>query len=353
MRVQKPIGGEPWFDVGLFDRSRDNFRDAACTFLDGGQSALNFIVQSLDFKDGESILLPAYLCPSIVRNIRRNGVRFRFYAIRPDLSIDTEDLERQILRCRAKAVLFIDYFGFRPDARTAGFLLGLQSGGISLVEDAVQMLWFNPEGFLGDYVFNSYRKFLPVDGSIVLGPEPRSFEAAQDAYYEYMNLARMKLTAYVKYGIGSIEEFTELFSKAEESYGKSTEIHGMSDISRYLLDRTDAVYIGNARRRNFEYLSDALAGSVNIRPLIPKSRLAETVPLGLPVVIDNRDIVRRKLREAAIYCPVHWPILGEDWVQGYPDSVRLAEHILMLPIDQRYGEDDMDRLLGELEKRTG
>ena len=348
MQVIKPIGGEQWFDINLFNNDLNNFENTSGTFLSGGQCSLNFIVKQLGQKSDEVLLLPAYLCPSIVRNLERNKVNFDFYKINLDLSIDLEDLHKKTESANAKAVFFINYFGFYHDRRTLDYLEALKNHGITLIEDAVQMLWFSKKKFTGDFVFNSFRKFLPVDGSIVLAKTASSFEAVQDLYYEYMNTARMEITSYVKYGIGAMDGFMELFSKAEEVYGKDTSVNGMTEISRYLLNKVDGEYIGKVRRSNYEYLYDRLCGCGYIKPLFGKNLLEENIPIGFPVLIENRDSIRSELRSKSIYCPAHWPILGEKWVNGYKDSIMLAKNILTLPIDQRYGEEDLDRLLREI-----
>jgi dTDP-4-amino-4,6-dideoxygalactose transaminase len=350
MKVTKPIGGEQWFDINLFKNEINNFENADYTFSSGGQSSINFIVRQLKLKDDEVMLLPSYLCPTIVWNLERNKVNFHFYKIRGDLSIDIGDLDEKIGKYNARAVFFIDYFGFYHDSKTRGFLISLKERGIAVIEDAVQMLWFSRQDFIGDFVFNSYRKFLPIDGSIVLSEAAGKFESVLDEYYEYMNTARLKITAYVKYGLGNIEDFVELYSKADEVYGKSTAINGMTEISRYLLNKVDVESIGEVRRRNFCYLHDKLADQDNIKPLFSKGMLGINIPIGFPVMIRNRDNVKSALRQKAIYCPAHWPILDEPWVRDFSESIWLAENILTLPIDQRYEECDMDRLIGEILK---
>ena len=348
MPFRKPIGGEQWFDVNLFNNSLNNFENTIGTFLSGGQSSLNFIVKSLEIRPDEYILLPAYLCPTIVWNFDRNKVSYDFYKINFDLSIDKEDLQAKIEKHNVRAVFFIDYFGFYHDSKTLDYLSSLKNNRIALIEDAAQMLWLERKGFIGDYIFNSYRKFLPIDGSIVLSETTADYEGVQDEYYEYVNMARMKITAYAKYGLGTVEEFAGLFAKAEKAYGNGTQINGMMEISRYLLNKVDVDYIGKVRRNNFSYLFDRLSGLESIKPLIDKKGMAENIPLGFPILIRNRDRIKMDLRSKAIYCASHWPILEEKWVHGYKGSLYLAKNILTLPIDQRYGTEDLDRLVREL-----
>lgn len=344
----KPIGGEPWFDTNLFCHTLNQLEQASGTFLSGGQSSLNFIVKNLQMKADEIILLPSYLCPTIVQNLDRNHARYSFYTINSDLSINISDLQAKIDKNKVKAVFFIDYFGFYHQAETKEYLKSLKEKNIILIEDAAQMLWLEKKEFIGDFTFNSYRKFLPIDGSIVISEQAGYYEGKADAYYALMNEGRMKITSYVKYGLGNVEVFVRLFSKADEAYGKSTEINGMMEISKQLLNQLDIDYIGQVRRRNYIYLFDQLSEIVGITPLFDKNLLGDQIPIGFPILIKNRDKIRKELRAKAIFCPVHWPLLEEKWIHEYPDSITLAENLMTLPIDARYEKEDLDRLLREL-----
>lgn len=344
----KPIGGEHWFDTNIFDNELDNFKDSNFTFLRGGQSALSFIVHDLQIKNDEYILVPAYLCPTILWNFDRNRVNYAFYNINLDLSINLDDLSKKVDNYKVKAVFFINYFGFYHNDNTVNFLKMLKNRGIVIIEDAVQMLWFTEENFIGNYVFNSYRKFLPIDGSIVISKTHGKYDSIKDEYYEYMNNARMKITAFVKYGIGKMEEFVELFSKANEVYNDSTIIYGITDISKYLLSKVNYKYIGNIRKQNYCYLYDKLSKNNRIKVLFGKEHIGDTIPIGFPILIKHRDNVKRALRSKSIYCAAHWPIFNEVWVKDYPVSIYLTNALLTLPIDQRYDMEDMDRLINEL-----
>lgn len=344
----KPIGGEPWFDTNLFCHSLNNLEKVRGTFLSGGQSSLNFIMKHLQLKEDEIILLPSYLCPTIIQNLERHHAGYRFYMVNLDLSINLDDLKAKIAQNKVKGVFFIDYFGFYHQADTLAYLKSLKEKGIILIEDAAQMLWLEKKEFVGDFTFNSYRKFLPIDASIVLSDQVETYDGKADAYYALMNEGRLRITAYVKYGLGNVEDFVRLFSKADEVYGKSTEINGMMEISRQLLSKLDIDHIGQVRRRNYGYLFDRLCDVDHITPLFDKNRLGDQIPIGLPVLIKDRDRVRKALRTKAIFCPAHWPLLQEKWINEYQDSIALAENLMTLPIDVRYEFEDLDRLIGEL-----
>ena len=67
-------------------------------------------------------------------------------------------------------------------------------------------------------------------------------------------------------------------------------------------------------------------------------------PLYLPVYVKERDSLQRFLAGYGIYAPVLWPVGEEnkDFLQG--DGTYIFEHMLALPIDQRYDAGDMEQL---------
>ena len=71
-------------------------------------------------------------------------------------------------------------------------------------------------------------------------------------------------------------------------------------------------------------------------------------PLFFPVRLNNRDEVRSHLQSEKIYCPVHWPMEGV--LAENRESVQYSHEELSLPIDQRYGKADMQRLGNALRK---
>ena len=99
------------------------------TFLSGGTACLTVISDFLLDHGIGKVLLPSYLCPSIVRTFERCGVVWDFYQVNADLSIDLDDLARKA--SPGGAVYFINYFGFTHGAATQEFLGQLQRTGTS------------------------------------------------------------------------------------------------------------------------------------------------------------------------------------------------------------------------------
>ena len=61
----------------------------------------------------------------------------------------------------------------------------------------------------------------------------------------------------------------------------------------------------------------------------------------MPLLVDNRDDVQKKLAENGLYAPVLWPLCDEAKAIC-ENSNYVSEHMLALPIDQRYDWDDIE-----------
>ena len=103
-----------------------------------------------------------------------------------------------------------------------------------------------------------------------------------------------------------------------------------------------------ARRANALRLIDGMAGSNVGRPLFCDVPVG-SAPFGLPIIFmtpSARDQHRECLREAAIYCPIHWELDCQASVKAH----ELQKRILTIPCDHRYDLEDMNRVVAILLK---
>ena len=105
-------------------------------FLNGGRACLAVIGDYLIDHGIDKILLPAYLCPSILDALERCGLAYGFYQVNEDLSIDLDDLTQKATAY--KAVYFINYFGFLHSPEVRNYLKDLRENGVLVIEDNAQ-----------------------------------------------------------------------------------------------------------------------------------------------------------------------------------------------------------------------
>jgi dTDP-4-amino-4,6-dideoxygalactose transaminase len=350
-----PIGGEFWYDNTIIKKGMNNFENQKTTYLDGGQSAIEFIIQKINFNKDDCVLLPSYLCPTILLKFRKYSINIRFYEINYDLSINLDSIKNNLKEHKIKALFFIDYFGFYHDNESILFLKEIKTSGVILIEDAVQMLWFKRTNkFIGHYIFNSYRKFLPYDGSIVLSKGiAEYYPFKNNKYHDFVVEARNIKTKYIKEHIGEENIFLDLFTKTKKYYYHKDSIIGIDLATKKILNNINYHKIKNQVLENFKYLYNKIIQIESIKPIFSYDNIENEIPLAFPIVVNNRDFIRLELMKYNIFCPVHWIIKNEDWSQNFPDSLELSKKILSIPIDWRYKKQDIDYFIYSLNEILG
>ena len=118
------------------------------------------------------------------------------------------------------------------------------------------------------------------------------------------------------------------------------EIKQMSNATDFLLSGID--YNGGKRKRreNYQYLDCELRKSNRMQLVLDDN----AVPMVYPYLTDDSSL-RKKLIDNCIYVATYWPNVFE-WCQYDDWEYELADKTVFLPVDQRYGYSDMDRIIG-------
>ena len=119
-------------------------------------------------------------------------------------------------------------------------------------------------------------------------------------------------------------------------------VRRISRISAEILFRVDEEGARRRREENYHALYQHICGMKRLWAILPEKETH--APLYLPVYVKERDSLQRFLAGYGIYAPVLWPVGEEnkDFLQG--DGTYIFEHMLALPIDQRYDAGDMEQL---------
>ena len=85
------IGGEFYYDQ-RWNTGQSRLAAGEMVFLNGGAACLTVIGDFLRARGVRRVLLPAYLCPSILTVLERCRLEWAFYRVNEDLSIDLASL---------------------------------------------------------------------------------------------------------------------------------------------------------------------------------------------------------------------------------------------------------------------
>ena len=93
------------------------------------------------------------------------------------------------------------------------------------------------------------------------------------------------------------------------------------------------------RIRNWEILDKYIKKKFN---KVVKNVNINQVPLGYIILTKKRDKLLKYLKSKRIFCSIHWPWSKEVNLKKFKYEKKLADEILTIPIDQRYGYRDME-----------
>lgn len=305
-----------------------------------GRAVLYQILMSIKLTTFK-VWLPDWLCESMIDAVRRTGLDCDFYELGSDLRMDVgRFVQRNRPVSENDVIVLVNYFGLVDVERTIADLRSMKVESV-IVEDDVQALFSfldNSAKPTADYRFTSLRKTIAApDGGLVFTSKQMPLGQQKNTFAPYkLKGALIKGAADETTDDG---EYLALFEQGEELIENNYESE-MSGEASAILAATDLAEVANKRKENANYLMKKLE-ELGVEPLLKCQ--GNQVPLFVPVLIDNRDEVRRELRRNGIFCPVHWPLRKD--MEALPMGRRMVEKELSLVIDQRYNQEDMDSIV--------
>lgn len=315
--MPEAIGG--YFELEL--RSGQHPYPQAMAF-NSARSAFRALVQARGLR---RVYLPHYLCAVLEQALEGLAIDVRRYALDDELSLASlPDLAGD------EGLLYVDYFGLKADYIRQVLVPHYAT---QLIIDNSQAL-FNPP-LPGIATLYSPRKFVGVadGGWLVNGPgampaPPQSTSRSRFAAL----LGRLEQAPEKHYG-----EYQD-----NEAALAAQGVLAMSASTARVLDSIDYANVAARRRRNLTLLRERLDGHNRFAAWPAEQPGALCYPLLLDTPAQATRL-RKHLLEQAIYVPCYWRELIDNPTTPALER-HLAECLLPLPMDQRYGDADMHRL---------
>lgn len=312
--MQRAIGGY----FGLELRDGVHYHEDALR-LNTARNCFEYILRVHKYR---KVYIPYYTCEVMLEPLKKCGVLYEFYHI----DLNWEPIKVYRLR-PDEAFLYTNYYGLRQACvQRLAELYGSQ-----LIVDNAQA--FYAPRVSGCDTFYSARKFFGVpDGSYLYIHDVQNMILEQDISFDRMShlLKRIDFSA---------EEGYADFQKNDEKLIDNP-IRSMSSITEYILSAVDYDVVKQKRLANFRYLHAAL-GQDN--PLKYSALMDGDVPMVYPFYTRNSEL-RKKLIKNRVFVATYWMNV-KNWCQIDDWEYQLAENIIPLPIDQRYGFDEMNIIL--------
>lgn len=288
------------------------------SLLFSGRTAIETVLK--DIPDAHSALLPSYCCDSIISPFRDLGIEVKFYNVEWDGGIN------YFIEDSADIFVWCNYFGYKnvmPDFE-----------GVIIEDITHSFLSSEMYHHRSDYLVASLRKWEPIYCGGYCSVET-NLNTPPDDFIEIKSSA-MKLKAEYLKDL-DIEKKTEFLSLFRDSNNWLAENYSKLSIDSWSREYLGHVNIKNQRiirRQNAHILYEGLHKKVQF--LFPEEDI--DCPLFVPILLDNRDEVKKYLISHGIYCPVHWPK-----PEGCESNIYDLE--LSLICDQRYRIEDMRRIV--------
>ena len=307
------IGG--YFSLELPQRN-EYHKDALR--LNTGRNCLEYILRARGYK---KVYIPYYTCDVVLEPFKKLGIPYEYYHV--DIHLEIRD---HFTLKADEALLYTNYYGLKQ--RYVEQLA--ERIGKRLIVDNTQAFYAKP--LPGIDTFYTCRKFFGVaDGAYLYSDAVLDEEIEQDYSYDRMAhlLKRIDLSA---------EEGYADFRRADDGLDNQP-IRRMSRLTQRMMQSIDYEAAAKRRRENYLMLHEALGGMNNME--LPLED--DAVPMVYPYLAPVKGL-REKLIENKVFVARYWPNVL-DWTAKDDIEYLLACQLQPLPVDQRYGEEEMNRII--------
>lgn len=312
----------------------DNVLDECLTF--SGRTAIETVI--LNEKKIKRVIVPSYCCEAMLIPFIKANIELVFFNVNFDngLKIElniTDDID---------AILWCNYFGFEyqmPDLSDF-----IQRGGI-IIEDITHSFYSSKQyNKQSHYLIASIRKWGPLlSGGYCASKKKKLiykpiFQPSSD-YLILKDNAMKNKAEFLKGNRANKSEFLDSFAKCNHWLAENYSGLAIDDFSKNILTIINKKQECTIRKTNARFLYSKLYEIEEIEVMFPEKDM--DCPLFFPIIIKNgkRNLVREKLIDNSIYCPIHWPKPTVNCESNIYDIE------LSLVCDQRYNIADMNRMI--------
>ncbi len=296
--------------------------------LNYARNALTYLIEAYRIR---RIWIPKFLCATVADACRKAEIQIMYYSIGQDLRpVMTEK------PTDGDWLYLVNYYGQIGNEEIAV----IHKQYPRLIVDNVQAFFQDPVP--GVPTLYTCRKFFGVpDGAYLYTDVRLNRELPEDRSADRMRhlLGRYEDGARAHYG-----EYS-----ACETCAEDIPLRQMSPLTQNLMRALDLSGSRRKREENFAFLQEAFAERNKLQLSAP------TGPFMYPLWLENGGELRKYLQERDIFIPTLWPDVF-DLCESTDLEYNLAQDILPLPVDQRYGPKEMEYMVSlilDYEKQRG
>ena len=277
--------------------------------------------------DVKGIYLPYYTCEVILEPLKKLHIPWAFYHINAKFEMVEEVKPKE-----GEYIIANNYYGIKD-----AYIQTLSNKyGDQLIVDCAQALFANP--IAGIKMFYSTRKFVGVaDGGVAYEVDDKN-----SLLYDEDDSSLHNSHLRIRKEQGAEAGFHDY--QLNETKLDNQPIRLMCRNTRDILWHIDYDKVIAKRRANFAYLHEAL-NEKNFLQLPEMDSFA--CPMVYPFVTRIDRNLRQELIQNKVFVAKYWPNVHQ--LNSYETEYDLATRVVPLPCDQRYGEEEMNRIIEIIE----
>lgn len=291
--------------------------------LNTGRNALEYILRSIG--NVRHVYLPYYTCEVVLEPLKKLNIPYTYYHINTSFEIANELKPNE-----GEYLIANNYYGIK-DAYIQK--LAAQYGD-QLIVDCAQAFFAKP--IPGIKAFYSMRKYVGVaDGGVAyLGNLPDDLVEVEEMEKTDDHDSHL----FKRKQFGAEAGFADYQSNEKKLDNQPVRL--MSFQTKWLLDHIDFENVVARRRVNFKLLHDALKG---LNELSLPNMDSFACPMVYPFMMRTDHNLRKELIDNKIFVARYWPNIEKQ--DGFETEYNMATNIIPIPCDQRYGRDEMNRII--------
>lgn len=309
----------------------------------------SFSIVARNHPEVKRVLLPRYTCQTVCDPFVELGWKVDTYQIDLSLRINLSDIEKHYNKFKPSVVVFHPFYGTHFTQEEIDIIKRFKDHGAIVVIDYTQSVYYSKHLEFADYIVGSLRKWFDCpDGGYV-------YSNCQNLS-EYRNLLEnvtfvvpqtdsMYLRGvYFKTGDQDLKNISIRLNKQAVANAEFNIFpHRLSIFGINRLLNSSVQDFGEIRLNNYKYLYHHIHQSDRIKFVYKELNDVVSSPLYFPIYCEKRTDLQKRLARNKIYAPVLWPI--PNYYKNIDNiSLYIYTHILVIPIDQRYNQDDMRKI---------
>lgn len=311
--MARAIGG--YFEWEMYDGPEFH---SGMMRLDSVRSALHLAIEQRGY---ERVFLPVHLCNCIRDLLDDISVAYEWYRIGEDF-LPLSDL----IIGESDCLFLVNYYGQLDNER----IKGVAQRYSNIFVDNTQSFFQSP--IMGvDTAYNCHKYF---------GGCPDGAYFSTDLSDECLDDVPLdRVQEHMGYTLGRFEDGPGPHYQSfleNDAIHRGTVIKQMSPLVANILRSFDYERVKGKRTANFATLHRALGRINEIDP-------SDQGVFYYPLLLQNGSAVRESLVAQDVFVPLLWRETAARVPSGSWEAY-LASNMVLLPIDQRYGEDDMNRV---------